>query len=112
MFHAEHHLTFRRAVAPQLVGHQHTRGVTQIFQQFAEESLGGSGVASALHQDIEHVPVLIDRPPEVMELAADPDENLGRQADKRRSHPSQSRSSARLAGMEAATPARESKPAP
>ena len=76
MFNAGHNLALRRAVAPQLVSDEPTRCVAQAFQQFAEEPLGGFGIAPALHQDVEHVPILIDRTPEKMQFAADPDEHL------------------------------------
>src|SRR4051812_1688995 len=76
MFNAGHNLALRRTVASQLVGDEHTRRVAQAFQQFAEEPLGGFGIAPALHQDVEDVPILTDCPPQIMNLAADADEHL------------------------------------
>src|SRR4051794_23938134 len=76
MFNAGHSLALCRTVASQHVGDEHTRRVAQAFQQFAEEPLGGFGIAPALHQDVEDVPILIDCPPQIMNLAADADEHL------------------------------------
>ena len=45
----------------------------------AEEPLGGSGIASALHQDVEHVTVLVHCAPEKVQFAADADEHLVRE---------------------------------
>src|SRR3954452_7182672 len=62
-------LPLGRAIAAQLVGHDHTRDVLQPLQQLLEEAPGRLGVAPALHQDVEHGAVLVDRPPEVVDLA-------------------------------------------
>ena len=76
VFDAGHDLALRRAVAPQLVGHEHARRIAQALQQFAEEPLGGFGIAPALHQDVEDVPFLIDCSPQIMNLAANADEHF------------------------------------
>src|SRR3954451_22144483 len=59
-----HHLTLGGAVARQLVRDQDTRGSALLFQQLAEEALGGPLVPPALDEDVEHDPILIDSPPE------------------------------------------------
>jgi hypothetical protein len=46
------------------------------FALLAEEPLGGLGAAQALHQDAEHVAILVDRTSEVMLLASNTDEHL------------------------------------
>ena len=76
MLYTGQKLAFSRAVAAQPIGHDHPRRVLQGSQQFAEEPVCGSGIASALHQDVEHMAMLIDRAPEVMQYAADADEHL------------------------------------
>src|SRR5689334_15923830 len=76
MFNAGHNLALRRTGASQLVSDEHTRRVAQAFQQFAEEPLGGFGIAPALHQDAEDVSILIDGSPQIMNLAANADEHL------------------------------------
>jgi hypothetical protein len=48
----------------------------QPLEQLPEEALGRLGVASALDQDVEHGAVLVDRPPEIVQLAADAEEDL------------------------------------
>jgi hypothetical protein len=45
-------------------------------QKLAEESLGRFGIAPALHEDVEHVPVLVDRAPKIMQFASNADEHL------------------------------------
>jgi hypothetical protein len=69
-------LAFRSRIAAQLVGDDYPQHVLQTTQQLAEEALGRAGIASALHEDVEHTPFLIDRAPEVMQLAPDADEDL------------------------------------
>ena len=58
-FDAGQDLALRRAVAAQLVGGDHPGHVFQTAQQLAEEPLGRPGIASALHEDVEHVAVLV-----------------------------------------------------
>jgi hypothetical protein len=60
----------------QTVGDQALRFILQALQQAPEEALGGSPIASLLHQDIQHDPVLIHGTPEVMQHAPDPDEDF------------------------------------
>ena len=76
MLDAEQDLAFRSSVTAQLVGDDHLRRALQTAQQLAEEALDRVGIAPALHGDVEHAPFLIDRAPEVMQLAPDTDEDL------------------------------------
>ena len=46
------------------------------MQQPAKEPLRGTGVAPALDQDVHHVAMLVDRPSEIVQLAADANEHL------------------------------------
>jgi hypothetical protein len=41
------------------------------YEQLAEELLRGCRVSTALHQDVEHMPLLINSPPEIMARAID-----------------------------------------
>src|SRR3954454_22016747 len=66
-----HHLTLGGAVAGQLVRDHDTRGPALLFQQLAEQALGGLLVPPALDENVEHDPILVDSPPEPMLLAAD-----------------------------------------
>src|SRR5215468_2247376 len=68
VFHPGQGLALRGAVALQLVRNDDARHVQQALQQFAEKLLRRLLVASALHEDIEDVVVLVDRAPEVMTL--------------------------------------------
>lgn len=51
------------SVTGQLVGNDDPWYVLQAFEQLAEEFLGYILVATALHQDIQHMAILINRPP-------------------------------------------------
>ena len=66
-----HWLAVRHVIAGQLVGHDHSRHIPPTFEQLAEELLGCLRVSAGLDQHIEHVAVLIDRPPQVMLGAVD-----------------------------------------
>ena len=65
MLDARHHLLLRCLVAAELIRDEYARHIGAAFEQLAEELLGSTLVASALHQDIKHVPVLINSAPEV-----------------------------------------------
>jgi hypothetical protein len=87
VFYAREQLTFRHTVAPQFVGNRDTRHIPQALQQPLEEALGCSGIAAALYQDIEYDAVLVDRPSEIMQYTADPDEHLNQMPLVSRSRP-------------------------
>ena len=76
MGHRRHHHAVGGPVAGELVGHQHPRHVPQALEQSAEELLGGLGIPARLDQDVEYVAVLVDRAPQVVDFAVDPDEDL------------------------------------
>lgn len=76
MLDARQDLALNGAIAGELVCDDYTRNVLAAFQEFAEELPGGSLVASALHQDIQDVPILVDRPPQVVGFAVDLEENF------------------------------------
>ncbi len=64
------------AVAAQFVGHDHPRHVLQALQQPLEELLGSFGIPPVLHEDVERDAFLVDRAPEIVLHAPDPDEHL------------------------------------
>src|SRR5688572_18981647 len=66
-----HRLVFRGTVAGQLVRDHDTRGPALLFQQLAEQALGGPLVAPLLDQNVEYNPILVDGPPEPVLLSAD-----------------------------------------
>ena len=76
MFDTGQDFRLSRSVAFELVRHQDTWNVTQALEQFGEKPPGRLLVASALHQHIQRVPCLIDRPPQVMVLALDRQHDL------------------------------------
>src|SRR3954469_5145975 len=66
-----HHLTLRGPVAGQLVRDHDTRGPALLLEQLAEQSLGGPLVPPLLDENVEHNPILVDRPPEPVLLSPD-----------------------------------------
>ena len=66
----------RHAVAAQPVGDDLPRPVREAGQQALEEALGSRGIPPILDQDVEHDAMLIDRAPEVVQDAIDPQLNL------------------------------------
>ena len=76
VFHTRHELSLGSFVTFQFIGDEHPWGVRQSLEQPTEERLCGFLVAPALHQDIEHSPVLIHGPPEVMTLTVNREKHL------------------------------------
>jgi hypothetical protein len=76
MRHTRQELPLGCTIAGQCVGNNHPRHVGEPLEQLAEEPLRGCFVASTLHQDIEHVAVLIDRPPHIMAFLVDREKHL------------------------------------
>ena len=76
VFDAREALSLRRAVAFQPIGDNDPWHVPASFEELAEELLGCMLVPPTLHQDIEHSPVLIHSPPEIMALPIDRKEDF------------------------------------
>lgn len=70
------YLAVRHLVAAELVGDDHPRHILQALEQLTEESIGGVAISVRLDQHIEHVAVLIDRAPQIIQFAVDADEDL------------------------------------
>jgi hypothetical protein len=66
----------RGRVASQFVGDDAQRLLSLPALKPAEEPLCGTSITSRLHQDVDYVAVLIDRPPEILQLAVDSKEDL------------------------------------
>jgi len=58
-------------IGPELVGDESPRWFALVFQGVAEEALSGSMISPFGDQDIDYVPILIHRPPQVATLALD-----------------------------------------
>jgi len=67
-FYPREDLSLGGPVARQFIGDDHAWYGGQPLGQFAEELLRSLLVAPTLHQDVEHVALLIHRPPEIMPL--------------------------------------------
>ena len=74
--HGRHHGAVRRRVAAQLVRDQPARLAALFFQELAEESSGRPPIAPRLHQDVEHVAILVHGPPQILLPPPDLDEQL------------------------------------
>jgi hypothetical protein len=69
-------LPLRRPVTLELIRDEHPWYVLTSLEELAEELLGRLFVPPSLHQDVEDVPVLVDRPPQVVAFLVDRDEHL------------------------------------
>ena len=76
MGHRRQKLAVSDLIAGQLIGHQHARHIPQALEQLAEKPFSRHCVTARLHEDVEHVAVLVDRAPQVMGGAVDLHENL------------------------------------
>jgi hypothetical protein len=76
MFNARQDLTLGGTIGSEFIRHKYPRHIPQTLQQLAKEALGRLPVAAILNQYIEHVAVLINGPPEVMQFAPDANERL------------------------------------
>jgi len=66
MFHPREDLPLGRAIALQFIRNDHAWYVLTALEELTEELLGRLLVPPSLHQDIEHLTVLIHRPPQIM----------------------------------------------
>ncbi len=76
MLHTTQQFLFGCPIAGQLIGDHHPWDVLTALEQLAKELLGSPFVASALKKDIEHLAMLINCAPEVMQLAVDREKDL------------------------------------
>ena len=61
-------LPLRGAIAFEFIGDDHPWDVLAPFEELAKELLRGLLITPALHQDIQHIAVLIHRPPQIVTL--------------------------------------------
>jgi hypothetical protein len=66
-----HHEAVGRRVAAKLVCDQTPWRTALPFQQLTEEAFGRAAIAPGLEEDIDHVAVLVDGPPEILLATAD-----------------------------------------
>ena len=64
-----HHRAVRCCIAAQLVRDEPARRAALIFQQFPKEPGGSPSVAAGLDEDVDHITVLVNRPPEIVTSA-------------------------------------------
>ena len=76
MFSSREQRSLSRCVAFEFIGDDHSRHVGQSFEQPTKERLCGAFLSAALLQDIEHVPLLIDCPPQLGILTLDRQKHL------------------------------------
>ena len=65
VYDGRHHRTVRRGIAAQLVCDQSARNAALSFQQFPKETGGRPSIAPGLDEDVDHVTVLVHRPPQI-----------------------------------------------
>src|SRR5713101_6396829 len=61
-----HHEAVGRRVAAKLVGDQTLWRTALPFQQLTEEAFGRTPIAPGLDEEVDHVAVLVDGPPEIL----------------------------------------------
>ena len=71
MFHPWQDLALGGSVALQFVRDDHAWHIFQSLEELAEKLLRSLLIPSPLHQEIQHVPVLIDHPPQIVMLTLD-----------------------------------------
>jgi len=76
MFNTGHHLNSCRAIATELVRDDYSWHVLQPLQKLAKELLSSLLIATALRQNIKHIPILINCSPKIMSLSVYSDEYL------------------------------------
>ncbi len=76
MFYPWEELSLGGPIALQFIGNDHPWYIHQPFEELAEELLRGPLIPAALDQDIQHVPGLIHRPPEIVTLALNRQKHL------------------------------------
>ena len=81
MDHGRHCGTVRRRVAAELIRDQTARCTALSFQQFPEETGGRPLIAPGLHEEVDHVAVLIDRPPQILLAPLDGQEQFSQVPD-------------------------------
>ncbi len=69
-------LPLRCTITGKFIRYDHPRHVLASLKQLAEELFGRLFVASALHQNIEYSPMLVDGPPQIGRLAIDREEDF------------------------------------
>ena len=74
--HGRHHGTVGCGVAAKFVRDQPAWLTALPFQQRAEEAGGRLPIATRLHQDVDHIAILVDRPPEIVLPALHRDEQF------------------------------------
>jgi hypothetical protein len=76
VFYSQEHLPLGGPIAFQFVGTEYPRDILAGFEELAEEFLGRVLVPPTLNEDIQHVPVLIHGPPEIVPLPIAGEEHL------------------------------------
>src|SRR5258708_17695173 len=71
MLHPWQDLAFRCSVTFQFIGDDHPWHVLQTFEELAKKTFCRLLVASALHQNIKHVAMLIHRSPKIVRFPVD-----------------------------------------
>ncbi len=76
MLHTRQHLPLRCPIAAELIRDEHPWHILTALQELAEELLRCTLVAPALHEDIEYITFLVDRPPQLVRLLVDLEEDF------------------------------------
>jgi len=75
MLDAGHHRPLCGSIAGEFVRDHHARCHALLLEQLPQQTLGGFRIATALNQDVEYRAMLVDRAPEPVLPACNPDGN-------------------------------------
>lgn len=81
MFEARHDVTPGGGVGAELVGDHAPRATALLLGKLPQQAPGRLGIAPSLHDLVEDIAVLIDRPPQSVLRAADGDDDLAKVSD-------------------------------
>ena len=76
MYRFRHNFADGRWVTTQLVDGESVRRIALTLQCLGKEAHGGAGITSSLYEDVDHITILIDGSPKIMDLPADGAENF------------------------------------
>src|SRR5712692_2482842 len=76
MLHGGQHLCLGSRITAQLVSDDDPRGVLQTFVQFAKELLRCTLISPRLHQNVEHLAILVDGTPQILQPAGNPEKDF------------------------------------
>ena len=76
MVHGGHHGSMRRIITSEFIGHQPPGFTSLAFEKTAEKAFSRTLIATALHENINAIAVLIDGTPQILALPLNGDKDF------------------------------------